>query len=342
MKEKARGSETRVQVQQRASAMAARIDPSGSRGSPSRAFELLQRGQLERGQYAYVAGHAAGLGTGMDRGSVRGSPSQVLHLLESSAVLRNMVCEYAGMEHPEPEEQVYFDPDSFLCSSLPFSQEPPGAEDLQNAIDPQNAMDPQNAIDLEKAYQTLAAEHEKSELLENQPDTHNVNAEIQGLAMLAEVSSNSAMLAELPCLQKSKKRKFKSPEHQKPGAAEAAEYQRERQNIYNQEAREIEEEIRQAHTRLIQCGKLTLEQVEKILCNTQERTMTSDVGAKLFQEIQSLRNTKGKTATERSQLHRLQKKLRSLIAHEQKTVLDACLVLFIPEYEPSNEFCAPT
>jgi hypothetical protein len=268
------------------------------------------------------------MGTGMDRGSVRGSPSQVLHLLESSAVL-------AGMEHPEPEEQVYFDPDSFLCSSLPCSQESPGAGD-------QNAMDPQNAIDLEKAAQNLAAVYEKDEVLQNQPDTHNVNAEIQGLAMLAEVSSNSAMLAELPCLQRSKKRKFRGPEHQKPGAAEAAEYQRERQNIYNQEAREIEEEIRQAHTRLIQCGKLTLEQVEKILCNTQKRTMTSDVGAKLFQEIQSLRNTQGKTATERSQLHRLQKKLRSLIAHEQKTVLDACLVLFIPEYEPSNEFCAPT
>ena len=70
--------------------------------------------------------------------------------------------------------------------------------------------------------------------------------------------------------------------------------------------------------------------------------MTSDVGAKLFQEIQSLRNTQGKTATERSQLHRLQKKLRSLIAQDQKKLLDACLILYSPEYEPSNEFCAPT
>ena len=164
--------------------------------------------------------------------------------------------------------------------------------------------------------------------------------------MLAKVSLNSAglgiLLEEPPCLQQSKKRKFKRPEHRKPGAAEAAEYQRERQKIYNQQARDIEEEIRQAHTRLIECGKLTPERVEMILRETQERTMTSDVGAKLFQEIQFLRNIKRKTVTQRGQLHRLKKKLRSLNAHEQKTVLDAGLDLCIPAYEARNESCAPT
>ena len=280
-------------------------NPSGLRGSPATALQMLQEGPKNA--------------MGMDRGSVRGSPSRVLQMLETvSAEQKNV--------------EMDFDPNAFFLSSRPSSQESPGDQDPQNAM---NSLLPEaiNANSLyshspnagNQSYVSCMQMCEKARVEEStKRKNQDVNAENQSYAS---------------CMQK---RKFARVGGK--GDLKGALYQRERQIKYKQDSIDLEQELQQEQTSAIQSGRQTPEEVSDYLQKTEAKTMASDNGQKLVMKIQYLQNVERRNPTQRGQLHRTQKKLHTLITAEKRNALqelsaENALMLLS---EAASDFCAPT
>ena len=304
--------------------MAARIAAaaevrSGSRGSPAAAFQMLQQGANN----ALIGGLA-----------VRRSPAKALQLLEmGSACAARTRMSYAATILPVEQEPVEmgFDPDAFfrdsLPSSLPSSQESGGEQERE-----QEDQDPQSIMQLcEKA---CAGDSTNA----NSPHTHNANPGIPCYASSLQTSNKR----EFACVERREQSQY------------ASSYQQERQKLYKKERDELEQQMQQAQTRVIQSGRQTSAEVSRLLRKTEAKTIASDVGKTLTMKIQSLENVVPKNSTQRGQLRRTQTKLRTLITKANLEALE-CILLLSPQNilllsadnsmmslsEAAKDFCAP-
>ena len=303
--------------------MAARIDRSGSRGSPAAAFQMLQQGANN----ALIGGLA-----------VRRSPSKALQLLEmGSACAARTRMSYAATILPVEQEPVEmgFDPDAFfrtsLPSSLPSSQESHNCNEGEQERE-QKDQDPQSIMQLcEKA---CAGDSTNA----NSPHTHNANPGIPCYASSLQTSNKR----EFACVERREQSQYGSS------------YQQERQKLYKKERDELEQQMQQAQTRVIQSGRQTSAEVSRLLRKTEAKTIASDVGKTLTEHIQSLENVVPKNSTQRGQLRRTQTKLRTLITKGNLEALE-CILLLSPQNllllsagnsmmslsEAAKDFCAP-
>lgn len=289
---------------------------SGGRGSPRKAFQMLQDG----------AGYAARSYAGMEMDSnTESTQKRIIKMMEQNASNRTI-----------KQEEVPLDPDSFFVQS---SQESNVCEDLQDSRDALNEKQsaeiigstPIPAVEIVETIQHLSVPQLKLNLL------HLFNND-------AAPPPPPPPLSGQPSPSEQPSSSGSNIEAEKCKRAQNALRQKSYQKKYTQYSQDLKQKMQQEQKRVIGEGRQTPEEVYNKMMETDAETNASECGYKLVAQIQSLSNVMNRNTTQRGQLHRVQIKLRNLIIDQRIVALQELSAqnAMISLSEAASDFCAPT